>query len=370
MSHSDLLPTLPRKASVVFSRLLEAEQLDPDTLGIVLEAAQLDPAVRGNPLKAVGFLSGFLYLKSRAIPVEDTIRMAKRLGRQLNLTWSANRWREEHDRLSRLETLSRMAARNTVYDVSRYARHLPRCFKGYLIRTSRRLGMEGLRQRHCVASYHDRVRAGGRALAVVFVDRQRWTVELSMTEDPDTPLRIDQIRGRFNAMPTEAIRRQVHATLGIALPIARACAQANAGEPLYLLNLRRVLPVLREQGVGTVTVSFDGSGDSGSVSSVDTDTGYDEALEVELTRARRYFDAGVWRTDLSTARVPIGDALEEITYDYLEHTGVDWYNNDGGFGELAIHVDDGTVELQVDVRYTNVNTAYADTLDIMSGEAV
>lgn len=80
-------------------------------------------------------------------------------------------------------------------------KHLPKRFSGYLIRTSRRLGMEGLRQRHCVASYDSRLRKGDCAIVAVFADRQRWTVELRLTNDTETPLRIDQIKTRYNGLP-------------------------------------------------------------------------------------------------------------------------------------------------------------------------
>ena len=61
-------------------------------------------------------------------------------------------------------------------------------------------------------------------------------------------------------------------------------------------------------------------------------------------------------------------AIEELTDDYLAETNVDWYNNDGGFGELIIDVDEGTVALEVSVRFTESSTEYSCTRDIVTGE--
>ena len=143
--------------------------------------------------------------------------MAKAQNRRINLGWSAKRWKEEHDRFSRAEALHRMAQENVGYDVSKFEEHLPERFNGYLIRTSRRLGMEGLRQRHCVASYDSRLRSGNCAIAAVFVGKQRWTVELRLTNNEEAPLRIDQIKTRYNSLPPASVREEIHEILDIPL---------------------------------------------------------------------------------------------------------------------------------------------------------
>ena len=66
----------------------------------------------------------------------------------------------------------------------------------------------------------------------------------------------------------------------------------------------------------------------------------------------------------------LNEAIDELTYDYLEETGVDWYNNDGGYGELVIDVNAGTVALEVNVRYTESTTEYSAERDIATGEDI
>ena len=82
-----------------------------------------------------------------------------------------------------------------------FERHLPASWPGYLLKSSVKLGLEGHRQDHCVASYASLVEAGACAIATVLVDRKRWTVELVKTGKADAPLRIAQIHGKRNSKP-------------------------------------------------------------------------------------------------------------------------------------------------------------------------
>lgn len=366
------LDALPRKVGMPLRELLAVGQVDEEVLSTVLDAAEL----AGSQTKVLGFAVGFLHLQSQGVPVKDVIRMARAQRRRIRLDWSARRWQEEHDRLSRAETLRRLGEANVHYDVAQVAAWLPARFCGYLILTSRRLGMEGLRQRHCVASYHAQIQAGYCVIASVFIDRERWTVQLARTGDAAAPLRIVQMRSRFNKVPTREIREAIHHELGIRLEKRSAAQEAGPDEEArpraYMENLRRILPVLRANGVRRVTVSFDGSGDSGSIDDVYYgDAPIDgAALSVEIEVLNRVFEAGQWVTSRVLETKDLNTAIEALTDDYLEETNVDWYNNDGGYGKLTINVDEGTVELEVNVRFTESSTEYSCTRDIVSGEEV
>lgn len=366
------LDALPRKVAVPLRELLAAGQLNEDVLSTVLDAAEL----AGSQTKVLGFAVGFLHLQSQGVPVKDAIRMARAQGRRIRLDWSARRWQEEHDRLSRAETLKRLGAQNVHYEVTQVAAGLPARFRGYLIRTSRRLGMEGLRQRHCVASYHAQIQAGYCVIASVFIDRERWTVQLARTGDAAAPLRIVQMRSRFNKVPTRETREAIHRELAIRLEMGSAASGVDPDEAAptraYMENLRRILPVLRANGARRVTVSFDGSGDSGSIDDVHYgDVPIDgRALMVEIEVMHRSMQAGRWVTSRILEHKDLSTAIEELTDDYLEETNVDWYNNAGGFGELTINVDEGTVALEVSVRFTEPTTEFSSTRDIVTGEEV
>lgn len=365
------LAVLPAKTSMPFRQLLSVGQIPEDVIHTVLDAGE----ITGDTSKLIGFAVGFLHLRAQGVPVHDVIRMAKSQKRRINLSWGAKRWKEEHDRLSRAEALQRMAAENVRYDVSKYEEHLPERFSGYLIRTSRRLGMEGLRQRHCVASYDSRLKLGECAIAAVFVDGQRWTVELALTKDEAAPLRIYQIKTRYNGLPPASVRQEIYDILGIDLKKSNPSGYMPAAQNyIYMENLRRILPVLRQHGIEVVTVSFNGEGDSGSIDDISyapRERGDEiKSLPVEHFGTSTFFDEGQWRRQAGLRQSTLNEALDELTYDYLEETGVDWYNNDGGYGELVIDVQAGTVSLDVKVRYTETNTEYSAERDIETGEDI
>ena len=107
---------------------------------------------------------------------------------------------------SRRTTLERLSAANEVFDLSGFEAHLPSRPPGYLIRTSKRPGMEGLRQHDCVAEYHTAIQRRYCAIATVFVNRMRWTVALPHYEHEGKPW-IAQIAGQRNQPPRSPDRR-------------------------------------------------------------------------------------------------------------------------------------------------------------------
>lgn len=360
---------LPRKTGLILSRLYQDTLLSRESLGVLLDAADLSDDAQ----RLLAFAAVYGDLRAAGVPVADTLAMARRLGVKINLGWSANRWRNEHDRLSRAVTLKRLAEDNVRYDLSKYEAVIDRPFPGYLIRTSRRLGMEGLRQRHCVASYHDQIRAGYCAIASVFIEGARWTVELRRTGNTVRPLAIGQIRSVYNRAAPATVRQTIHGYFNIALDSGEARQASEAvGGRAYLENARRVLPILRAAGVSQVVVSFDGSGDSGSISEVWFDGGEIDAdtATVDILCAGRHFEDGRWVTARTTERKSIRLAIEELAYDHIDETGVDWYNNDGGYGELVLDIAEDKISLEVNTRFTETNLAFSAERDLRTGDLI
>lgn len=75
-----------------------------------------------------------------------------------------------------------------------------------------------------------------------------------------------------------------------------------------------------------------------------------------------------WRTVLVPENMTLKEALHNITDDYLEETGVNWYDNDGGYGELEIDVAARSVSLDVNVNFTESTNEYCETKSIDTGE--
>lgn len=364
------LDRLPRKAAAPFRQLLATGQLSEDIANTVLDAGELS----NDSTRLIAFTAAYLNMRRQNIPVHHVITMAKSNRRRLNLAWSPSRWKEEHDKLSRYEALKRLADVNITYDVSAYTRLLPRYFPGYVIRTSRKLGMEGLRQRHCVAAYHSNLQAGTSAILAVFIDRQRWTVEIHLTGKPEAPLRIAQIRARSNVTAPQPVRATIHALLGIQQPKAADTAQSSLAEKphLYMDNLRAVLPILRQHGIQRAIVRFDGSGDEGTIDDVELSPPDNAAAILNETVAIQsrdsVFDDGHWAYSIQHHQCRLSEAITTITDDYLEFTNVDWFNDSGGFGQMEINVVDGTVTLDVNTRYEESTSAYSADHDIATGQ--
>ena len=363
----DRLQALPAKIAVPFRHLLQAKQLPEQALEVILDAGELSR----QPHLMLGFAIAYLHLRSQGVPVHDVVIMAKARERKINLTWSTKRWKQEHERLSRMATLDRLVAANITYDLSKFEEHLPAHFPGYLIRSSRRLGMEGLRQRHCVASYHHKVMTRDCAIAAVFVEGLRWTVEMVVTGRETDPILIAQIKSRYNESPCRRVRDAIHDLLGVAVraPAKRLEPEGGHGRQ-YMGLLQCVLPVLREHGVGEINVAFDGSGDSGMIEHIGCLPDDREgilSIMMEHPTIQRTFEDGQWISRMEPIQQSVRKALEELTYDYLEDTDVNWYDNEGGFGELRIDVVQGTVQLEVNARYTEVSTEFNQEHDIATG---
>ena len=163
----------------------------------------------------------------------------------------------------------------------------------------------------------------------------------------------------------------IHERMGIPRPAeAKQGVAGTARQPnRFMENLRRVLPVLRQHGIEHVWVSFAGGGDSGQIDDVEFSPRLtDEALTAPCHRTESSWIGGEWRRANGVEDVPLKAAIEDITYDYLEATGVDWYNNDGGQGTLSIDVEAGTVDMDLS---TNLRTSQVgERTDIMSGEEI
>ena len=204
--------------------------------------------------------------------------------------------------------------------------------------------MEGLRQRHCVASYDARIRLGSCAIAVVFVDRQRYTVELRT--GVDGTLGVAQVKGRFNQAPSPEVQQRILDTIGLQChmpshtPLHR---DPVVHQQAALDALRQVLPVLRAEQIDKIEVHFDGSGDSGMIEAPYFFRGSD-LIDPEGVPS---LDAIVPGTDKS-----LRDLLDVAFEDYLNSTGVNWYDSDGGFGTFQIDVATGHFEVDVNSRYT------------------
>jgi len=123
------------------------------------------------------------------------------------------------------------------------------------------------------------------------------------------------------------------------------------------LNKAAVFDALQAAGISSVTVTFDGEGDSGQTQDV---TAYADK-EIPVPSVSISFYLARWgATEPKATQCPLEEAIRDLCWDYLsdEHGG--WENNDGGYGEFTFNAALREVELDFYSRYTD-STHYNHT---------
>jgi len=109
---------------------------------------------------------------------------------------------------------------------------------------------------------------------------------------------------------------------------------------------------MKKHGITKLVVDFDGAGDSGQIS---------DFLVEGLTEGNLdglFFERLI--SDGSRARMPLREAIEEFVYAIINRPGIDWYNNDGGFGRVEVVADTGQVLLEMNERFTDSKHSHWD----------
>lgn len=116
-------------------------------------------------------------------------------------------------------------------------------------------------------------------------------------------------------------------------------------------NKKALFDVLAAAGIGTVVVTFDGSGDAGQIENVSaydvagTDTALPEAC---VALADVDFDTLATVTETCGLR----EVVDSMAYDLLERVHDGWENGDGAHGEFTFTVASQSIVLDYNERYT------------------
>lgn len=118
-------------------------------------------------------------------------------------------------------------------------------------------------------------------------------------------------------------------------------------------NHTAIFEKLAAHSITTVTISFDGYGDSGQVESVAARNG-DSVIELPDCTVQQMVP--VKGGEVATSDLPLADAVENLAYDLLRQTHAGWENNDGAFGDFVIDVAARTISLDYSERYTAIES--------------
>ena len=105
-------------------------------------------------------------------------------------------------------------------------------------------------------------------------------------------------------------------------------------------------------GIAHVLVTFDGSGDSGQIESIDACNSTDQS--VTLPAAQIVFAGIDWQSKAPIERrLTLEQAVEELIYDLLADTHGGWENNDGAYGEFCVDARARSIHLEFNERFTS-----------------
>jgi hypothetical protein len=116
------------------------------------------------------------------------------------------------------------------------------------------------------------------------------------------------------------------------------------------LKTATLFAALKDAGVTSVNIRYDGGGDSGQVEDVEYD-----GTNLDHTSLNDKFE---------------GDLQDLATHILEQHYDYDWYNNDGGYGDIRIDLEGDTPEISIDGYVRSIEDAGAsvDIVDINWGE--
>ena len=122
-------------------------------------------------------------------------------------------------------------------------------------------------------------------------------------------------------------------------------AQCNA------FNKSAVFDALADSGIATVTVNFNGEGDSGQIEDI---TAFSKGEPVQVPNVHIEIHRISWGSaQPEKGWTSLYEAIEELCYDFLSQTHGGWENNDGAFGDFTFRVEERSIDLEFSARFTD-----------------
>ncbi len=121
------------------------------------------------------------------------------------------------------------------------------------------------------------------------------------------------------------------------------------------IDITTVLYKLMDLGITGIQVYYEGGGDSGAIDSI----GYTKDVNFTLDTAQNYFDNYGLNQELNIddkALNNIEKVIEDLANDNILMNLEDWWNNEGGYGNLYIEVPSGQYCIDNNIRIINTET--------------
>jgi hypothetical protein len=130
--------------------------------------------------------------------------------------------------------------------------------------------------------------------------------------------------------------------------LVQSRARDQLAKDILPSNKAVLFDALAAVGIVTVTVRFDGYGDSGQIEEIEARAG--DAVS-ELPPDMIEIAEPLWDgSGLSRCAVSVRDAVEKLAYGFLEATHGGWENNEGAYGDFTFDVAARTITLDYNER--------------------
>ena len=123
------------------------------------------------------------------------------------------------------------------------------------------------------------------------------------------------------------------------------------------MNKATLFDALQAAGIHTVSVEFDGYGDSGQIEAIRAFTADNTELPLPDS-ALDWRDVLFDEPRLAVEIQPVRDAIEGLAYRLLGDVHYGWENNDGAYGTFSFDVNERAIVLDYHERFTD-STHYA-----------
>ncbi len=153
------------------------------------------------------------------------------------------------------------------------------------------------------------------------------------------------------ASPTSDAAPEVQPAPAIPDYAALDAAHQALSARLHPANKADLFAVLAGADIATVTVEFDGYGDSGQIESVDA-VGKD-GVSCELPAPSITIRRALWgEPEPVSEEMTVTEAVERLAYDLLGGAHPGWEINDGSYGSFVFDVAAGAITLECNLRFT------------------
>jgi hypothetical protein len=105
------------------------------------------------------------------------------------------------------------------------------------------------------------------------------------------------------------------------------------------------LKMLTELAIIEITAEFDGGGDSGQIQAVEITESLHEAKAYDKILVPQWF-----ADKYCNGPAEVGGYLNEWVENLVMSTDYDWYNNDGGYGEVLIRPGEKRIFVDMNIR--------------------